>query len=118
MVAVRSLALALAVCAAVLSAGPARAGFVEGYEDLPLPPGFTEQPGASLTFDSPDGRIVEVQASGPAGADPLAFYAATLPHLGWVRESAGQYRRESERLRLTVVPGPRGTSLRLAVTPD
>jgi len=110
----------LVVVLALSAAGPAaaQAGFVAGYDDLPLPPGFTETEGAGLSFDSPAGRIVEAQAQGPAGTDVLGFYAQTLPHLGWVREGEGQYRRESERLRLIAQTGPRGVTLRLTITPD
>lgn len=91
----------LALLAAVAS-GPAVAqGFLAAYEDLPLAPGLAEVAGAGLSFDTPGGRIVETYAKGSVGAaDVLSFYAATLPQLGWVRESDRAYRREDEVLRL------------------
>jgi hypothetical protein len=58
--------------------------FLSGFEDLPLMDGLTEQTGSGVVFDKPDGRIIERYASGPLSADSVkAFYAETLPQLGW-----------------------------------
>lgn len=67
--------------------GPARAGeaFLKGFDDVPLPGGFTtvDSP-APTVFDSPYGRLAEAYARGPGPlAEARAFYARTLPQLGW-----------------------------------
>jgi hypothetical protein len=90
------LAVALA-----FGAGPARSanGFFAGVDDLPLMPGLTQADGGALVFESPWGRIIEVYATGPADRrQVLAFYADTLPQLGWLAEGDGKFRRENETL--------------------
>ncbi len=85
-------------------------GFLSIGDDLPLAPGLSEIPDSSLVFDGPGGRILQTDARGPVrGADVMRFYAATLPQLGWVRESDFAYSRDNERLRLELTP--QGTSL-------
>lgn len=82
--------------------------FVEGLEDVPLMPGLVVDENSGLTFDTPEGRIVEAVAvesrGGPrldAGA-VLRFYAESLPQLGWNASVPGEWRREGERLRLDI----------------
>jgi len=73
--------------------------FVSAIDDLPLMPGLVEDPDAAMVFDSPAGRIVEAFAQGAVLApDVLAFYAATLPQLGWRPAGPGEFRREREIL--------------------
>ena len=81
---------------------PAFAGsFVAGTEDVPLMPGLAPVAGSSLTFDKPEGRIVEAQAAGKVTrAEVHRFYAQTLAQLGWSEVGTDTWRRESERLRL------------------
>jgi len=77
------------------------AGFVAGTEDVPLMPGLAPMAGSALTFDKPEGRIVEAQASGKVTrAAVQQFYAAALPQLGWTPAGAETWRREHETLRL------------------
>jgi hypothetical protein len=73
--------------------------FIAGVEDLPLMPGMREIPTAGLAFDSTGGRIVEAYASGPVRRDAvLAFYAETLPQLGWTADADTRFRRRGEVL--------------------
>ena len=104
----------------LLTAASARAeGFLSVYEDLPLAPGLTELADSGVAFDSPGGRIVEAFAQGAVkAADVLKFYAATLPQLGWTRESDTLYRREAEVLRLDPVTQGKTITLRFAVSPE
>jgi hypothetical protein len=75
--------------------------FVEGTEDVPLMPGLAAIAGSALVFDKPEGRIVEAQARGRlARAKVRAFYAASLPPLGWRAAGTNLWRRDAERLRL------------------
>lgn len=92
--------------------------FVEGFEDLPLMPALTQEPGSVTVFDSPYGRIVESYASGRADrAAVLAFYAATLPQLGWVRADEASFRREGEVLTLDVTQDGTAVTVRFQVSP-
>ena len=95
----------LYACLAMLLTAPARAadGFVSGAEDLPLMAGLTEDEGANLVFDKPAGRIVDAWAAGAVSrAAVAAFYAETLPELGWRRRDAASWAREGERLRIDI----------------
>ena len=75
--------------------------FVPGTEDVPLMRGLAPVAGSSVVFDKPEGRIVEVQASGKlTRAAVRGFYEATLPRLGWTAAGADAWRREGEVLRL------------------
>tara|TARA_B100000315_G_scaffold71058_1_gene64780 strand:+ start:99 stop:530 length:432 start_codon:yes stop_codon:yes gene_type:complete len=104
----RAIAVTLAVILAVAAGpwwAPAAAGegggFLSGMEDLPLMPRLNESADGGMVFDTPAGRIVEAFASGAVTrAQVLAFYAATLPQLGWTMEEAARYSREGEILRL------------------
>ncbi len=94
-------------------------GFLGVYEDLPLAPGLTEVEGSGLAFDSPGGRIVEGYAKGAAkAADVLKFYAATLPQLGWTRESDTLYRREAEVLKLSTEADGRALVVHFTISPE
>jgi hypothetical protein len=92
----------LALLLMLLVPAPALAqGFVAGTEDVPLMPGLQPVAGSALTFDKPQGRIVEAQASGKLTRSAVQhFYAATLPQLGWKAAGADAWRREGETLRL------------------
>ena len=100
--------------------GPARAegGFLAECEDLPLPPGLQERSGGML-FDSPTGRIVDAQAEGPLSAQQVrAFYAETLPQLGWEQIGDASYRRDREVLRMTISGTKPPVSVRFSVVPQ
>lgn len=103
-----------------LSFGTARAqGFLSAYEDLPLPPGMTEVTESGLSVDMPGGRIVEAFARGPLRAATIfAFYAATLPQLGWSRDSDRQYRREAEVLTLETQSDGRNVVVHFTIAPE
>jgi len=95
-----------------LAAGPVLAQgakFLSVLDDLPLMPGLVEVPEAAMVFDGPTGRIVEAFAAGHVPAPAVAaFYAETLPQLGWRATAPGEYRRDEEILKLEVVPPPPG----------
>lgn len=108
--------LAIAVAGAVAVAAEA---FVAGIEDLPLMPGLTQLTGSGFAFDSAGGRVVEAYATGDL--DPAAvsaFYAETLPQLGWAALGDDRYAREGERLELSFVPGGGPLTLRFNLTPQ
>ena len=100
------LLLAGAAPAVVGGAAAAGDGYVEGLEDVPLMPGLESIADAGMVFDDPSGRIVEAYAEGRVErSEVLAFYAATLPQLGWRAEGEAIYRREGEVLRLEFIGG-------------
>jgi hypothetical protein len=94
--------LRLTLLLLALVALPARADdFVAGTEDLPLMPGLESVAGKNLVFDEPEGRIVEAETHGAvARAKVSAFYAATLPQLGWSEAGTNRWQREGEALRI------------------
>lgn len=93
--------------------------FLSRLEDLPLAPGLSEDTAAGLSFDSAGGRIVESYARGNMTEDQvLQFYKETLPQLGWTAESARQYRRSGERLRLELTPGGPGVTVHYSLSPQ
>jgi|SRR5579862_2189638 len=95
------LPLALISLLLLASAAASADEFVAGTEDVPLMPGLTFVAGSDLVFDKPEGRIVEAQAQGPlARAKVQAFYAASLPPLGWKKIGADRWQRDAERLTL------------------
>jgi hypothetical protein len=65
--------------------------YLAAVADLPLPAGLVEDVDAGLSFDKPEGRIVEALARGAiAKTDVAAFYRAALPGLGWKPLTDGQ----------------------------
>ena len=99
-------AIVIVVATACASAPAAHATqFLTAIDDVPLPPGLTEKP-EPLIFESDQGRVVRASAEGNIGGDRVsAFYAETLPALGWkpVQEPDGVvYAREDERLTIRI----------------
>jgi len=97
----------------LVAALPLRAEqFVAGTEDLPLMPGLKPVANSDMVFDKPEGRIVEARAEGATTrAKVEAFYAASLPPLGWKPAGRDVWQRDTERLRLDFA----GSGSRLAV---
>ncbi|EDP61954.1 hypothetical protein BAL199_10175 [alpha proteobacterium BAL199] len=98
---------------------PVRAdAFVDGFEDLPLMPGLANVPAASVSFDAAAGRIVVAFAEGKVRMpDVRAFYAETLPQLGWSVDQAGRWMREGEVLTVDTVVEGDGLVVRFELTP-
>lgn len=85
--------------------------FMSGFEDLPLMPGLIQQDDASVSFDTPAGRIIEAYAESPeiGRKKILDFYSQSLPQLGWKKRKAdkGQtgsvsYLRDGEVLDISI----------------
>lgn len=114
-------ALILAAAPAAGLAAEGDRGFVTGFEDLPLMPGLTQVSDAGTVFDTPSGRIVEAYANGRVAApDVAAFYARTLPQLGWQPVSDHRYRREGELLDVEIRggAGEDSTTVRFYLAPN
>lgn len=121
--------LARALAAALLLAGPiaadpahaadAATAYVAGIDDLPLMPGLVLVPDAGVVFDKPGGRIVEAYAEGAvARAQVAAFYAETLPQLGWRARQSNVFLREGERLSLVFLGGDGDLVVRFTLEPQ
>lgn len=107
----RHILSALVINSVILIGSPAGAAdaFFEVLEDLPIMDGLVENQAASVTFETANGRIVEVEASGAVSAEAVrTFYAEILPQLGWTRVDDEDYVRDDERLQLTVSDADRG----------
>jgi hypothetical protein len=92
--------------------------YLADVDDLPLAPGLTEDPAARVVFDKPEGRIVEAAASGPVAAAAVsAFYADTLPALGWVPAGPGAWTRARERLEIRVDAAATPLIARFSIAP-
>lgn len=119
----RSAAVMLsALLVAATPAGPASAqapSYLTEVDDLPLAPGLVEDVRAGVVFDKPEGRIVQAVAAGRAKAAGVrAFYAETLPALGWQHDSAQSWSRGQETLKITVEPRDDGVVVRFAIAPN
>lgn len=112
----RFLALAL-----LLATPPAFAAgqFVTGVDDLPLMTGLSLVESGHVEFDSPGGRIVTTYAKGSAErAVVAAFYAQTLPQLGWQPIGDSLYLRETETLRIDYDESQQpGLTVRFSLSP-
>jgi len=94
-----------------------RGNFSSVIDDLPLMPGIREV-GEGVTFSSPDGRIAGLTAEGlVTRTDVLAFYAATLPQLGWVRRGETRFEREDESLTLSFAGTDENLRVRFDLAP-
>jgi hypothetical protein len=112
----------LAVAFGTIVASPPAAGqeaaFFSSVEDLPLMSGLRELPGEGLTYDKPEGRIVEAVASGPVSVSAVErFYAETLPQLGWTEATPRSYRRGDEDLVLRLERANGTTVVRISIAP-
>jgi len=103
------LLLALFGVASAMAAAPPR---LLSDLDIPLMPGFVEDSDSRVVFDTPQGRIIEVRATGQGDRQKtLDYYQLLLPSLGWRRitdtsADCGAFclmaRREAEILKLMV----------------
>ena len=108
---------ALSLLAATMTLAGDR--FVSGIADLPLMPGLEEIDGSAVVFSKPQGRIIEVMASGAVTSDAVrAFYDRILPQLGWRRARAGGWLRENELLRFDIRDNKSGLVIRFSLTPQ
>ncbi len=93
--------------------------YFSSIPDLPLMEGLNELPEETLTFDKPEGRIIEVYAlmEGLSREDVLVFYRGTLPQLGWTPDGQTRFYRKDEYLDLEFKAGPSGDILKFMVSP-
>jgi len=108
--------LSLLLVAPAAAQGPV---YLADVDDLPLAPGLAEDADARVAFDKPEGRIVQAVASGRA--DPTgvrAFYAETLPGLGWLPTGEHMWTRGRETLRMKLETKGGIIVVRFAIAPS
>jgi hypothetical protein len=114
------LMLALLVLTAPVAPAAAQApAYLADINDMPLAPGLIEDADARVAFDKPEGRIVQAMAGGrvdPTGV--RAFYAETLPALGWQFGAEQTWTRGTETLRVNVETRDGGIVVRFAIAPS
>jgi hypothetical protein len=113
----RRILLSIAVSCLAL---PALAGdFLDAMPDVPLMSGLAEASDDDMTFDVPEGRIVETLAIGQPSVDKvLAFYTRTLPQLGWIQAGETTFRRDGETLTLEAVAVEHTTRVTFRLSPQ
>ena len=80
-----------------------QAQFVPGTEDIPLMPGLIVDENETVSFDTPAGQIVNIQAfSSQSGKDVRTFYHNTLTEMGWHAQNNTTYQRDFDELILTI----------------
>jgi len=97
--------------------------YLAAVADLPLPPGMVEEVDAGVSFDKPEGRIIEAVARGAVvKADVAAFYRAALPGLGWQCLDSGpsdqRWQRSGEVLIIKIVDGSNPLIVRFSIAPN
>jgi hypothetical protein len=111
--------LAISLWIATASSVTAADRFLSVIDDLPLAPNLTEVDGSASVFSKPQGRIVEVLASGKSEmARVLVFYAKALPQLGWKSSGAAIWVREGERLSLDIKESGGDVTVRFSLVPQ
>ena len=85
--------------------------------DLPIMNAMTIEPQLGFAFDSPEGRIVQVFATGPEDlAAVIAYYNDALSGLGW-RGQDGRWNRGDEALTISQVEMASGMLWRIRLNP-
>ncbi len=91
--------------------------FFSVIDDLPVMAGISED-GEGVEFATAGGRIAQTSALGLVRrADVLAFYAETLPQLGWTQSDRAAFVREGEMLSIEFEQDPAGLRVRFALAP-
>ena len=113
------LAVVLCALSMIILAGPAAADTPQqGWVgDLPIMQGMAIEPQLGFAFDSPEGRIVQVFATGPSENAPvISYYNAALAGLGWAGAD-GRWQRDSEVLVISQVEMASGRLWRIRLSP-
>lgn len=100
------------------AANPPPANFLSNLDDIPLMPGLAERKDLAVSFDKPEGRIVEAYAEGsltPAAVSK--FYASTLPQLGWRSQGNNRFAREGEELILNFTTAANKLTVQFSLSP-
>lgn len=88
-------------------------------EDMPLMTGLVELQDETLSFDKPEGRIIESYASmeNITRQQVVEYYKVILPQFGWGRVKDNVFFRAHEYLELSFVERAGKAFLRVTVRP-
>ena len=95
--------------------------FFLSIEDMPLMSGLEELPQDTMSFDKPEGRIIESYAilrDGITREQVFTYYKVTLPQFGWGHVRGNQYFRGKEYLDLSFVEKDGQDFLKIMVKPS
>ena len=107
-------AWSMIILAGPLAADTPQQGWVG---DLPIMQGMEIEPQLGFAFDSPEGRIVQVFATGPSEHAPvISYYNAALAGLGWAGAD-GRWQRDGEVLVISQVEMASGRLWRIRLSP-
>lgn len=101
----RILLVFLLLCGGAFAAQAGQgSGFFEALYDVPVMDGLEELKDQAVLFDKPDGKIASVVAASKSLNAPQieAFYAKTLPQMGWRKTNNNQYIRADEQLAMDI----------------
>jgi hypothetical protein len=77
-----------------------------------------ERKDLAVSFDKPEGRIVEAYAEGRLTAAAVSkFYASTLPQLGWRDQGNNRFAREGEELILNFTTAAKKLTVQFSLSP-
>ena len=103
---------------AAMAASAPPSTFLSNLDDIPLMPGLAERKELAVSFDKPEGRIVEAYAEGQLSpAAVTKFYATTLPQLGWRSQGNNRFAREGEELLLNLTPAANKLTVQFSLSP-
>lgn len=94
--------------------------FFMSLEDIPLMQGLTELPDRTVSYDKPEGKIVESVASmqGITRAQVLNYYRAVLPQFGWqIMDEGNMYFRGHEYIEIAFDEDAGQSFVRIMVKP-
>ena len=88
-----------------LVAGASNTRFFQAAQDIPLMSGLVEDTTSTLTYDSPQGRIIESVSvlNGVEEENVRNYYNQTLPAFGWQFSARDEFVRQNEILRMDFV---------------
>ena len=88
--------------------------FLPQTDDIPLMDGLTLKTSDDVSFDTPAGQILVLEATSKIPPDSVrSFYAKTLTALGWSWQKKDTYTRGADTLELTF---PTATTVRFDIT--
>ncbi len=94
------------------------AEYIESLGDIPLMPELTIHNEQTMIFDAPEGRVVQVTATSDTNIPVAAFYAQSLPELGWKTNSENSYYREGEHLDISTQKDGSGVRVTFSLKPE
>ena len=91
--------------------------FIAGTEDIPLMDNMVIEDSETVSFDTPDGQILNLTGYTKAPQSQVKkFYNNTLKTLGWIPKKDNTYTRDKDELSLTFIPTKKGTHVNFQLT--